>query len=179
MTRKVRRIEEARKKREAKKRPPRKPAHWYELVEYFEPEAIKRVRLPETQGYRTFHHGTIDDMLIVEVDKEMPNALVQEFGEALAKSGLKAFIVSNNVRFLRLRRVSAEESELLDDVDENDRGTLYAPDTRNGSEPDGDGAGSARREPHAGVVRGDQDDAEGTDAGSSEEDRSADSESSD
>jgi hypothetical protein len=115
---------------------------WFELVTYFDPEQIRSFDIQQTQGHRTFIHGLIDDMTVVEVPSTMSPAKVQEYGVALGEMGIKALIVSDNVRFMKLRTCSAQECELLDEKDTSKKGHINALSSRARPKPDSDGSGS-------------------------------------
>jgi len=166
---KISQIDKARK-RKAKRQRQRSDGKWYELQEYFNPDHIRPVQLPETQGYRTFVHGRINGIVIVEIDGRMSNEKVRAFGKALGESGIRAFIVSSNVRFMRLREVTPEEAEVLSEHDKEATGTVFAPDSRVRPELDGDGDRGGEREAHADLVRGGENQPEAADARSTEDD---------
>ena len=147
--------------------------HWYELVEYFDPEKIETINLPQTQGYRSFVRGVVKDLVIVEVPSSMPSARIKGLAISLGEMGFKALIVSDNVKFMKLRPCSAEESELLDEADPEKKGRIFAP-TRNGngagSESDGVGGSGARDGSPTHTPGGDQDDSEDAHGGEARED---------
>lgn len=162
--RKVRRLDEKRKAkaRREKIKERRKRGvieQWFELIEYFDPRQIKTVDIPEADGYRTFIHGVLDEMIIVEVPSAMSAEAIKEYGERLATMGIRALIVSEQVRFLKLRPCSVEECEILDGTDNEKKGQVVARTSRRaGPVPDGDGSGGRRQGSPAGGPGGDQDD---------------------
>lgn len=163
--RKVRRLDKKRKEKERRdkikdRRKRGVVEQWYELQEYFDPRQIKTVNIPEADGYRTFIHGVIDEMIVVEVPSTMPAKAITEYGEKLGEMGIRALIVSDQVRFLKLRPCSPEECDLLDEADSEKKGQIIARTSgRAGSVPDGDGGSGGQPGPATGGAGGDQDDA--------------------
>lgn len=138
----VRRLDEKRDEKERQQRIAARRAkgiveHWYEVIEYFDPTKIETVDMPAAQGYRTFVHGVIDELTIVEVPNDMPNDQVRAYGEELGRMGLRVLLVSSNVRFMKLRPCSIEECELFDETDSEKKGTIFA--RLRGSAESGDG----------------------------------------
>lgn len=168
---KVTSIDRARKKE-------RPGGMWYEVTAYFDPLKIKTVDLPEAQGYRTFMHGTIPDgdpkggdLTIIEADSKMPSQQIQQLGKSLGSMGINALIISDNVRFVKLRACSVEECELLDEADSEKKGRIFAPHVHGtGSESDGDGSSSRWPRSAPDSSGGDQDDAEDGDGSPPRED---------
>lgn len=139
--------------------------HWYELIAYFDPAKIETIDLPQTQGYRSFIHGTIDNYAIIQVPSNMPAAQIKGLGTALGKMNFKTLIVSDNVKFMKLRPCSEEESELLDEADSEKKGSIFVP-TGDGARPKPDsigGGGGEAEEPTASPSGSDQDDSEDAD----------------
>lgn len=172
----VRKLDEKRQSAERKKKIAKRRAagiteHWYELVEYFDPANIKTVTLDEVQGYRTFLHGFVEDMAIVEVSHNLPEDQIKMLGVRLGEMGVKALIVSDNVKFMKLRPCSVEECELLDEADTEKKGQLF---TRagGGTRSESDSIGNSSRWPRlaADLTASDQDGSEDTDAGETPED---------
>jgi hypothetical protein len=175
-TRKVRKLTEKRQAQDRKAKLLERRAkgiieHWYELVEYFDPAAIRTVDLKEAQGYRTFVHGVIDDMTIVEVPATMPGDTIQRLGVQLGEMGIRALIISDSVRFMKLRPCSLEECELLDEADTEKKGQVFArTGSGAGSQSDGDGSSSSWPRLLPGTPDGDQDDAQDADEPEAAED---------
>lgn len=88
--------------------------HWYELDEYFDAEQIRRI--PAPKGWGTVHlMGMLQDIFVVEIPATAPAAEVQAFANLLrAQFGQEILLVTQGVRFLRLRSVDAEMEEKLD-----------------------------------------------------------------
>jgi hypothetical protein len=90
----------------------RKPGeHWYQIVEYFDPDGIQT--LPMKQG-SSYIMGSIGDMVIVSVSRDTNQATVERLGEYLSEHGLEALIVSEGVTFLKLRLADHKEEKKLD-----------------------------------------------------------------
>jgi len=175
-SRRVRKLEEKRREQTRKEKLTARRAkgiveHWYELVEYFDPTAIRTVDLKETQGYRTFVHGVIEEMTVVEVPSTMPAETITSLGVQLGEMGIRALIVSDNVHFMKLRPCSLEECELLDEADTNQKGQVFARHGGGtGSQPDSDGSSSRWPRLSPGTSESDQDDAEDSDEPEAPED---------
>jgi hypothetical protein len=90
----------------------REGEHWYELLEYFDPEKIQK--LPVKDG-RAFIMGRLDGVTIVEVGSDMPQAQIAKLGTWLKENGIEALVVSAGVRFLKLATVSDELEATLDE----------------------------------------------------------------
>ena len=174
--RKIRRIEEARKNKarlqaQSNRLNRGEVSHWHELISYCPPDEIKPVDLKLSQGYRTFVHGSIEDLRIVEVPSNMPSESVKALGESMGALGVKALIISDNVRFMKLRPCTFEECELLDETDSEKTGTLYAKGSHgtgpesNGHGDSGNGSAAAPNSPGGG-----EDKSTGTDASPAGED---------
>jgi len=103
----VREVEELREK--LKPDPLRKRGeHWYELVEHFDPQLIERMPLKKGRG---FIMGRLDAFTVIEVNDDVE---VEHVGKWLAERGIRALIVKEGIRFLKLRTVSAEMEGKLD-----------------------------------------------------------------
>lgn len=90
----------------------RKPGeHWYELTEYFDPTKIET--LPMKQG-KSYLMGTVNGILVVQVSQDTSAETVQRLGEYLSTHGLEAVLVSDNIRFMKLRALDAKEERKLD-----------------------------------------------------------------
>jgi hypothetical protein len=87
--------------------------HWYGIEDYFDPTQIEAVPVKGAG----FMMGVLEDMVVIEVPKAMAsdNNLVR-LGQQLSSMGIKALIIQEGVRFLRLRSVSDEERNKLDAI---------------------------------------------------------------
>jgi len=85
--------------------------HWYEVVEYFDASEIKRLPV---DGGSAFIMGKLDDVTIVEVGKGTPMEAVKRLGEWLKENGIDALLVSEGVKFMKLRPASEDQAAKLD-----------------------------------------------------------------
>lgn len=104
--------------------------HWFELMSACPPEAIERLQESESlplaflEKYRVFVRGRLDKMFWIEVPSDMPSDQVQQLGETLANQGVDALIVSDQIRFVKLRMCAAEEEQVLDEYDTAQKGKI-------------------------------------------------------
>ena len=136
----------------------REKGGWFELESYFDPEKIQSVNIPETTGTRTFLMGKIGEFAVVEVDANTDPGAAEALSVKLEEMGVPALIVTNHVRFLKLRRCSFGESRILDAKESESHCDGAGP------EPDGDGDRSGPRIA-APVSGGGEDEIEDPDAG--------------
>ena len=85
--------------------------HWYEVIEYFDASEIKRLPV---EGGDAFIMGKLDDVTIVEVGKGTPMDAVKRLGEWLKENGIDALLVSEGVKFMKLRPASENQATKLD-----------------------------------------------------------------
>jgi len=83
-------------------------AQWFEIVSCFDPAKYEHFTYGPN-GERAFVLGSLDKLLVVEVPKSAHNESVREIGRHLSESGKEAIIVSEGIRFLRLRALTVNE----------------------------------------------------------------------
>jgi hypothetical protein len=92
----------------------RKPGeHWYGVEDLFDPKGIRTV----DKGM--FILGRLDDVVIVQIPNDTPKGAVNSLHDRLKKAGVQSvcFAVTEDVKFLKLRTLSAlEEKAIEDDV---------------------------------------------------------------
>lgn len=113
---------------------------WFELTEYFDAQKAKRVN----PDHRFFFRGKIDDLTIVEADKDISSEQMYHMAKYLRDHGLNSLIVPSNIRFIKLRRCSASEERMLDAKDKEAQAQIVERgESGDGPGPvyDGDGAG--------------------------------------
>lgn len=86
--------------------------YWYELEAYFDPKEIEAI--PVLDG--GFMMGILEDFVVVEVSKDKSMEEINMLGAYLEKSGLKALIVREGIKFLRLTEVDKEKVVELDAI---------------------------------------------------------------
>lgn len=155
--------------------------HWFEMIDASAAQSIQRLEnapnlnLELLDKHRVFVRGSLDKMFWIEVPAGMDALEVQKLGSKLAEQGVDALIVSDQIRFVRLRMCSAEEEELLDAHAEEKATKIIVP-RQAGAVPgpgpvdqrDGDRGGEPTRE--EAVVGDDQAEVEGPDAGEASDD---------
>lgn len=92
--------------------------HWYEVVEYFDASEIKRLPV---DGGDAFIMGKLDDVTIVEVGKGTPMDVVQRLGAYLKEHGIDALLVSEGVKFMKLKPASEDQATKLDMYEQTKR----------------------------------------------------------
>ena len=95
-----------------RKIPVRAAAHWFALVAAFDPLKIEAVTV-EDSG---FMMGMLDDVSVVEVATDMPQARIDQMGAVLNELGIKALIVRRGIQFLKLRACDAAEERKLNEI---------------------------------------------------------------
>jgi hypothetical protein len=81
---------------------------WFEVVSCFDPARIEHFPYGPN-GERAFVLGALDKLLVVEVPRTMDGESIGALGRHLSESGKEALIVSEGIRFLRLRALSVSE----------------------------------------------------------------------
>jgi len=99
--------------------------HWYEVIEYFDASEIKRLPV---DGGSAYIMGKLDEVTIVEVGKATPMEAVQRLGEWLKENGIDALLVSEGVKFMKLRPANEEQAAKLDMVEQARRETEAEPE---------------------------------------------------
>jgi hypothetical protein len=92
--------------------------HWYEVVEYFDASEIKRLPV---DGGNAYIMGKLDDVTIVEVGKGTPMDVVKRLGGYLKDNGIDALLVSEGVKFMRLKPATDEQAAKLDMYEQTPR----------------------------------------------------------
>jgi hypothetical protein len=92
--------------------------HWYEVVEYFDADAIQKLPV---DGGSAFIMGKLDEVNIVEVGKGTPMDAIKRLGEWLKENGIDALLVSEGVKFMKLRPATDTQSEKLDRYEQTRR----------------------------------------------------------
>jgi hypothetical protein len=86
--------------------------HWYELEEYFDEKQKKIIGVNES-GYML---GVLEDFVVVQVPEDYPLVDLDLLGNRLADMGIKALIVKEGIRFLRLREITGEQEKKLNEI---------------------------------------------------------------
>jgi hypothetical protein len=86
--------------------------HWYVLEEYFDENKKEIIGINES-GYML---GVLEDFVIVRIPETMPIIEVDALGIRLAEMGIKALIVKEGIRLLRLREVTGEREKKLNAI---------------------------------------------------------------
>ncbi len=95
-------------KRSKNQRPALAPGErWFELLDAFDPANAKRI-LPKLAN-RTFIRGKIGETMVVEIPKDATADVVQAIQRSLAAMGHDALIVTEGIRFLKVRVCSLTE----------------------------------------------------------------------
>jgi tRNA(Met) C34 N-acetyltransferase TmcA len=87
-------------------------AHWYALEDYFDAHKIEAMPVKGSG----FMLGTLEDMVVVEVPEHFSPAAIQGIGDSLTSIGIKALVIREGIRFLRLRAVEDQERARLDTI---------------------------------------------------------------
>ncbi len=87
-------------------------ARWFELEGYFDPSLIEATPI-ENSG---FMMGVLEDMVVVEVEKEWPHARIMALGAKLEELGIKALIVQRGIKFMRLKAVTNAQEKNLNEI---------------------------------------------------------------
>lgn len=107
--------------------------HWFELVDASEGKNIQRLERSKSldlailEEYRVFVRGRLDDLFWIEVPADMPHEHVQALGETLQAQNVNAMIMSDQIRFVKMRMCSPEEEEVLDEHDKEEKGKIVVP----------------------------------------------------
>jgi len=99
--------------------------HWYEVIEYFDADAIQKLPV---DGGSAFIMGKLDEVNIVEVGKGTPMDAIKRLGEWLKENGIDALLVSEGVKFMKLRPATDSQSEKLDRYEQARRDTEPEPE---------------------------------------------------
>jgi hypothetical protein len=126
---------------------------WYEIVDTAE-DARRITSVKEAEGYRCFFRGPVGDVVIIEVPEDMPNDARDALGRSLSAQGVSVLLVTERIKFYRLRRARPDEEKKLNAHTqvENGEASASAPaeheapeDPLAGPLTDSDGAWSDRR----------------------------------
>jgi hypothetical protein len=98
------------KKPSARRKRSPEPERWYELVEYFDPNGIRRIPLKEG---RAFLMGVIGKVTIVEVATDFPSDQMAKLAKWLEVNGVEALVMTAGPRFVKLRAVPDALAEKL------------------------------------------------------------------
>lgn len=85
--------------------------HWYELVEHFDAKDIKRIPVESGKAYVM---GRLDHLVVVEVARGTSQQGLADLGAWLERHKIQALIVTEGVKFVKLRSVSEEDEAKLD-----------------------------------------------------------------
>jgi hypothetical protein len=95
------------------KKPKRKPSRarpgWYQLVSYF-----KDADLEATPIAGAFFRGVLEEMVIVEVPKNFHEEKLGELAVWLENNGIKAMVVQEGIRFLKIKPATADQRAVLE-----------------------------------------------------------------
>lgn len=118
----VRTVGHAKKQKESSKNRKRKGgamhkrgSHWYELEAFFDPKLIEATPI-ENSGFML---GILEDFVVVEYKKDMTSEAIDQIGHKLNAMGLKAMMVPEGIRFMRLRGVTDEEERTMNEFMED------------------------------------------------------------
>lgn len=100
-----------------------KKTEWYELISYFDPDEIKPVPV---EG-RVFLMGAVNDIPIVEVARDTPEDKLESLAQWLEEAGIEALVVTEGVKFLRLRPAKPAECAVLEEHMEGVRNADASP----------------------------------------------------
>jgi len=92
--------------------------HWYEVTEYFDASEIKRLPV---DGGDAYIMGKLDDVTIVEVGKGTPMDVVKRLGGYLKDNGIDALLISEGVKFMKLKPASEDQAAKLDRYEQTKR----------------------------------------------------------
>ena len=92
--------------------------HWYEVIEYFDASAIERLPV---DGGDAYIMGKLDEVNIVEVGKGTPMEAIKRLGGYLKENGIDALLVSEGVKFMKLRPASEDQASKLDRYEQTKR----------------------------------------------------------
>lgn len=95
-------------KKSKKKKAPK--AGWYELVAHFDAHKIKAIPV---EG-RAFLMGAVSGINVVEVSRDTPDEQLAQLASWLDAQGIEAIVVSEGVRFMKLKPATPEENEVLE-----------------------------------------------------------------
>lgn len=93
-----------------RRKPPRPANEWYELVAHFDADKIKAVPV---EG-RAFLMGKINQIHVVEVARATPQEQLGKLASWLEENGIEAIVVSEGVRFMKLKPVTDAEYDMLE-----------------------------------------------------------------
>lgn len=132
---------------------------WFKIEEYFSPDKAQRL---EMEGGKAFLRGKIRNFLILEVSRDVPASTMAAIKESLAKEGIRALIITDDIRFVKLRMCSPEEERQLNDQPAVQEKTAEAGSSEDsdrsgvGSVADGDGTDRNGHEDETATSRDDQ-----------------------
>lgn len=93
----------------------RRGEHWYELVDYWNPDDITRISPDEPVFLMGMIEGPGPDVIVVEVPEDTTREKIERLGSWLSGQGIHALIVRAGIRFLRLKKASPEQTRKLDE----------------------------------------------------------------
>lgn len=126
--------------------------HWYQLVEMFDADLIRRIPY---RGANAYMMGMLKDLIVVEMPEGTTHEQMLHFTRHLKRAGIThdPLYITKGVRFLKLGAVPEEMEKQLDaagfvkeddddgDEDAEDAGAERADDPGARPEPSGDGLG--------------------------------------
>ena len=95
--------------------------HWYEIEAYFDEKRREIIGVNES-GYML---GVLEDFVIVEVPPNKTPVEINVIGTRLAEMGIKALVIQQGIRFLRLKEISGEQEKKLNDILEHQDNAEY------------------------------------------------------
>jgi len=90
--------------------------HWYELVEYFDPEQIQRIQLKDYDGEPVFAMGLLSDAIVLEIPETAGASEMAQFVDTIRERRIASPIlfIRAGVRFLKLATVNPALEAQLD-----------------------------------------------------------------
>jgi hypothetical protein len=102
----------ARRKLSLRHNEPWKSERWFAVEAYFDPNAIRPVRMAETAD-RMFVLGPISNIVMLHVPREAPEKQIRDTLREMEDQGLRVLAFTDNVQFVKLRMCTdAEETAL-------------------------------------------------------------------
>ena len=92
-------------------------SHWYELEAYFDERENQIIKVNDSG----FMRGVLEDFVVVEVPREKSMSDISRIGALLARNGVKALVVQEGIRMLRLKEISGERVAELDAIMEKQK----------------------------------------------------------
>jgi hypothetical protein len=100
--------------------------HWFEAIGYFDPAGATLVPVGDAGGPRAFVLGALDDLLVVEIPRDMGATALEAVGTHLAQAGKHAILVTEGIRFLKLRLCTHAEAQEIEAKTAAESGTENA-----------------------------------------------------